>query len=163
MVLVVSNTLELQARNSASPVALAAAARQTKLSDIDPNEGVCRRDRTVERWLRDLTGLPAAAFRWSGGRCQLRREGAIDAGGRWCGQVRIETGGARRAKDDPVVEVYFEQPRLGRPGKAYAFRGEMLVDGELDYTRFPADFEADWVARDPAPNASVPGGRCPRD
>lgn len=163
ILLVVSCPHELQARNEVSPGALATAARHTRLSDIDPNEGMCRRDRTVERWLRDLTGLPAAAFHWSGGRCQLRREGALDAGGHWCGQVRIDARGRRHAKDSPTVEVYFERPRHGRPGKPYAFRGEMLVDDQLDYTRFPGDFEADWAARYPALDSAALPGRCPPD
>lgn len=62
-----------------------------------------------------------------------------------------------------MVEVYFERPQHGRRGEAYAFRGEMLVDGQLDYTRFPADFEADWAAEYPPRTPAARAGRCLRD
>jgi hypothetical protein len=158
-----STTLELEARSDGPHAALATAMRHAKLGDVDPNEGMCLRERTVERWLRDLTGLSASAFHWSGGRCQLQRASAGDAGGRWCGQAVIDLARPLGVKDRPTIEVYFEQPRRGRPSKAYAFRGQMLLDGSLDYTRFPADFEASWSARFPARTSAVAQGRCPRE
>ena len=57
-------------------------------------------------------------------------------------------------KDSPIVEIYFEKPDQGRPGKAYAFRGTMVTrDGGPDYVRFRKDFEAVWEERFPAPPA----------
>ena len=145
------------AQASSLDASLAEAARHTRLADIDFDGATCKRERTVERWLRDLTGRPAAAIRWTGGPCRLRRtENARDSGGQWCGQAMIGLARVQDAKDRPLVEIYFERPRGRRPGKAYAFRGEVRLPDGLEYTRFPTEFEAAWLQRFPtrAPRGS---------
>ena len=51
-------------------------------------------------------------------------------------------------KDDtPIIEIYFEKPNQGRPGKAYAFRAAMETKDGPDYIRFRKDFEGAWNER----------------
>ena len=72
----------------------------------------------------------------------------MDAGGARCGQALLQLKRPLSAKDQPMVEVYFE-PSPGGAAKAYAFRGIVQTrDGE-EYTRFTADFEAAWRMRFP--------------
>lgn len=127
---------------------LAGAARQTVLADIDPSGQQCRSERTVERWLRELTGRDARSIAWSGGRCRLvNKENPLDAGGDWCGQATIRPSRASGAADVATLEIFFESFRRGRPGKAYAFRARMRAADGWDLARFPSDFESQWTSR----------------
>lgn len=138
---------------------LIAAAKATPVRAIDYDDDRCDR-RTVARWLADLTGPRARAITWTAGRCQIVGPG-IDAGSRWCAQARVTLARPKGRSDRPMVEVFFERPKGGLPGHAYAFRGLMLATDGLDMSRFRRDFEYDWTSRfKPAPGAIVD---CPRD
>ena len=141
--------------------ALVAAAKATTLKAIDYDEERCRNQRTVEAWLRELTVGNATAVVWTGGPCALSNDlNPIDSGSSWCAQATIRLKHPKTRNDQPTAEVYFEKPVRGRPGKAYAFRGEMLAaDGE-DYSRFRKEFEYDWVSRFPASKTVT---KCPED
>ena len=136
-----------------------AAAKATPVRAIDYDDDRCD-DRTVARWLADLTRPQSRAITWTAGRCQIVGPG-IDAGSRWCVQAHVVLARTKGASDKPMVEVFFERPKAGRPGPAYAFRGLMRADDGLDMTRFRRDFEYDWTSRfKPAPGAVVD---CPKE
>ena len=126
--------------------ALAAAARNARLTDIDYTREHCPDTRNVEQWLRDAVGDTAARITWRGGACRLANpDNPIDSGSQWCGGATIVP------KADPKhpaeIEVYFEKPVDGKPGKAYAFRAENHdVDG-LDYKRDTRSFEVGYGQR----------------
>jgi hypothetical protein len=127
---------------------LIAAAKAATLKDIDYLEDLCRNDRTVEAWLAELTAGEAARIDWTAGRCELVDPlNGLDGGGPYCAQARIVLAHPRARTDRPEVEIYLEDPRAGRPGSAYAFRG--LID-DAGLLRFRADFEATWLERFPA-------------
>jgi hypothetical protein len=138
--------------------ALVAAAKATPLKLIDYDQDLCRNDRTVAAWLRELTGDEAREIVWTGGPCQLvdSRSG-LDAGGAWCAQATIQLKHPRGRADRPMVEIFFDKPAGGRPGPAYAFRGDIADAGLL---RFRRDFEAAWLERFPATAKVV---ACPDD
>jgi hypothetical protein len=124
---------------------LARAARVARVADIDYVRGECGDERTVEAWLDDAVG-DTARVTWRGGACTLANPGnPIDAGSKWCGGATIVP------KKDPKhvasIEVYFEQPVDGKPGKAYAFRAvNHDLDG-LDYKRDTRSFEIGYGQR----------------
>lgn len=132
-------------KRGVSDAALAAAARSARVADIDYARGECGDGRTVEAWLDDAVG-DTARVSWRGGACTLANpDNPIDAGSNWCG------GAAIVPKKDPKhaasIEVYFEKPVDGKPGKAYAFRAvNHDVDG-LDYKRDTRSFEIGYGQR----------------
>ena len=133
---------------------LIAAAKATPVRAIDYDDDRCD-DRTVSRWLADLTVRDARAVSWTAGRCQIVGPG-IDAGSHWCAQAHVILVRPKGRADEPIVEVFFERPKAGRPGKAYAFRGLMKAADGLDMSRFRRDFEYDWTSRfKPQPGAIV--------
>jgi hypothetical protein len=130
-------------RRSASGVSqqvLAEAAKHTMLSEINYDRELCGDDRSVETWLKDVVGDTAADIRWRGGACELTTDlNPLDAGSAWCGGATIVPKG--HPNEPAEIEVYFEKPVNGKPGKAYAFRAVNYdIDG-LDYKRFFPDFE----------------------
>jgi len=133
--------------------ALAQAARTTPVKAIDYDRERCD-DRTVEQWLTELAGVEARAIRWTGGPCQLVGPG-MDSGSSSCGQATITLAHPKSRDDRPIIEVFFEAPVQGRPGRAYAFRGTMEASDGLDLSRFRQDFEADWTSRFAAPDAAI--------
>ena len=132
---------------------LAQAARSTPVRAVDYDQDRCD-TRTVEQWLKALTGSGARSISWSSGPCQIVGPG-IDAGGRWCAQAAIALAHPKSRKDRPMIEIFFEAPKRGRPGKAYAFRGVMLADDGLDMSRYRKDFEYDWTSRFKAPAKAI--------
>ena len=128
------------AARGVSNAALAEAAKRAMLSEIDYGRELCDGDRDVETWLKDVVGDTAATIQWRGGKCELTNElNPLDAGSDWCGGATIVPKG--HAKEPAAIEIYFEKPVNGKPGKAYAFRGENYdVDG-LDYKRDFPSFE----------------------
>lgn len=138
---------------------LAATARETPLKEIDYGDDRCD-ERTVGQWLTALTAREARSVAWTGGPCEIVGPG-IDSGSRWCAQGLVTLKRPLSPTDRPMVEVFFEQPKAGRPGPAYAFRGAMrAVDGD-DTMRFRKDFEGAWVTRFGAPDGAVVD--CPED
>ncbi|MGA0600490.1 hypothetical protein ACO2Q3_07260 [Caulobacter sp. KR2-114] len=133
--------------------ALAAAARTTPVAAIDYDLKRCD-PRTVEQWLKALVGANARSIAWSGGPCTVVGPG-IDSGSDWCADAVITLAHPKNRSDRPMIEVFFEAPKAGRPGAAYAFRGVMqAADGE-DVSRFRDGFEADWTSRFPAPEGAI--------
>lgn len=133
------------AKRGVSDATLAAAARSARVADVDTVRGECGDARSVEAWLDDAVG-DTARVAWRGGACVLANpDNPIDAGSDWCGGATIVP------KKDPThparIEVYFEKPVDGKPGKAYAFRAENHdVDG-LDYKRDTRSFEIGYGER----------------
>jgi hypothetical protein len=135
--------------------ALIAAAKATPLKLIDYNNDLCRNDRTVATWLKELTAGEARAIVWTGGGCGLVDQNPIDSGSDWCAQATILLKHPKDRDDKPVVEIYFDKPTHGRPSPAYAFRA-ITEGGGLQ--RFRQDFESDWLARFPANAKTI---QCP--
>jgi len=110
------------------------------LSEVNYGRELCDGDRTIESWLKDVVGESAESIQWRGGKCKLTNElNPLDAGSEWCGGAVIVPKG--HPKEPAAIEIYFEKPVAGKPGKAYAFRGENYdVDG-LDYKRDWPSFE----------------------
>ena len=132
---------------------LAEAARRTPVKDIDYGEDRCD-GRAVEQWLTALAGPEARSIAWTGGPCRIVGPG-IDSGSRWCAQATVTLRAPLSRNDRPVVEVFFEAPKDGRPGPAYAFRGAMRAPDGDDTMRFRKDFEGVWVSRFPAAAGAV--------
>ena len=128
------------AARGVSDAALAEAAKRAMLSEIDYGRELCDGDRDIETWLKDVVGETAAKVEWRGGACELTNElNPLDAGSDWCGGATIIPKG--HAKEPAAIEIYFEKPVNGKPGKAYAIRAVNYdVDG-LDYKRDFLDFE----------------------
>lgn len=127
---------------------LVAAAMGTPLRLIDYGMDNCRNDRTVSTWLGELTGSEAKGIRWSGGPCVLvEADSPMDSGSAWCARAEISLAHPRDRQDRPMIEIFFDAPRGGKPGAAYAFRG--LIE-DAGYLRFRQDFEAVWLERFPA-------------
>ena len=120
--------------------ALAEAAKRAMLSEIDYGRELCDADRDVETWLKEVVGDTADKVEWRGGACELTNElNPLDAGSAWCGGATIIPRG--HAKEPAAIEIYFEKPVNGKPGKAYAIRAVNYdIDG-LDYKRDFLDFE----------------------
>jgi len=135
------------------PARLIAAAKSTPVRAIDYDDDRCDR-RTVAQWLADLTGSDARAVTWTAGRCRIVGPG-IDAGAQWCVQATMTPVRPNDRADRPMVEIFFERPSGGRPGRAYAFRGLMQASDGLDMSRFRRDFEFDWTSRFPSARSAV--------
>lgn len=129
------------------------AARATPVRAVDYDQDRCD-GRTVEQWLKALTAANARSISWTAGRCEIVGPG-IDAGSRWCAQASIALARPKSAKDRPMVEVFFEAPVRGRPGKAYAFRGLMQAADGLDMSRRREEFEYDWTSRFPRAKRAI--------
>ena len=143
----------------AANAALVAAAKATPLRLIDYDDNRCRSERTVAQWLKELTGRRARAIVWTGGPCRLSNDlNPIDAGSDWCAQATIVLAHPLRRTDLPMVEIYFDKPRHGRPSPAYAFRA--FMDDDEGQIRFRRDFERAWTARFPEAKAVT---HCPGD
>lgn len=129
-----------QAKRGVPDTVLAAAAKAAMLSEINYDRPLCDEDRSVETWLKDVVGDSAVSIEWRGGACELTNDlNPLDAGSDWCGGATVIPKG--HAKEPAVIEVYFEKPVHGKPGRAYAFRAVNYdVDG-LDYKRDWPSFE----------------------
>ena len=143
-----------QPSKNVSNAALVAAGKQAALKMIDYGENRCDPAMTVEAWLNALVGKQARSITWTGGKCVLvndMRPGIDASSWPYCAQATVALVHPKNPKDAPIIEVYFEKPEHGRPGKAYAFRGEMETrDDGPDYIRFRKDFEAVWNERFPS-------------
>lgn len=136
-----------------APAALIAAAKSVLINQIDYARRDCRDTLNVEAWLRSVVGPSAKSIAWSGGACKLaNKQNPIDAGTDWCAQAEIAP---KQGGDMATVEIYFEKPKQGRPGEAFAFRGIVNTKDGWDYVRDTAAFAADWRATY-APDESNP-------
>jgi hypothetical protein len=142
-----------QPSKTVSGVALVAAGKKAMLKSIDYGEDRCDGDLTVEGWLSALVGKQARSIAWTGGTCVLvndKRPGIDASSWPYCAQATVRLVQPMNRNDTPVIEIYFEKPEGGLPGKAYAFRGSMETRDGPDYIRFRRDFEALWDERFPA-------------
>ena len=141
------------AAQTVPPAALAEAGRTARLEAIDYGEKFCDADLRVEDWLKQLTGKDAKRIVWSGGACQIVGIGpGIDAQSHpWCAHAEIQLSRPRKRDDVPIIEVFLERPRQGKPGPAYAFRGIMMTVDGPDMIRFRRDFASAWRERFPKP------------
>jgi hypothetical protein len=132
--------------------ALADTGRTALLRDIDYGEEHCDGALTVAAWLRALVGREARAITWQGGSCRLINElNPLGRGGNLCAQAFVTLTLPKNRDDTPVIEIYFEKPDRGRPGRPLAFRSVMMTrDDGPDYLRFRRDFEAEWRERFPS-------------
>ena len=130
------------ASRGVSNSALAQAARDATLAQIDDFRNHCGDARRVEDWLKDVVGDTAKSIRWSGGRCQLVNQlNPLDAGTNWCGQAVITP---KSGKDKATIEVFFEKPQHGKPGTPFAFRAIAPTKDGPDYMRETYGFEVNW-------------------
>lgn len=136
-----------------STQALIAQARITPVAAVDYDQERCDQ-RTVEQWLAALTAPYARKIVWTAGPCRIVGPG-IDTGSDWCAQATVILDKPLDRRDRPMIEVFFETPEGGRPGVAYAFRGQMRAADGDDMSRFRKDFEADWTSRFPAPSGAI--------
>jgi len=135
-----------------SNAALATAGKLATLSLIDYGSKYCDGAMTVEAWLKTLVGEQARRIDWTGGKCVLvndMRPGIDASSWPYCAQATVTLVHPKDKDDTPVIEIYFEKPAHGRPGKAYAFRAAMETKDGPDYIRFRKDFEAAWNERFP--------------
>lgn len=129
---------------------LIAAGKQATLRMIDYGRDLCDGDVTVEAWLKALVGKQARGIAWTGGNCVLvndMRPGIDASSWSYCAQATMTLVHPKNREDTPVIEIYFEKPERGRPGKAYAFRAAMDTKDGPDYIRFRKDFEGAWNER----------------
>lgn len=130
------------AERGVSDAALAQAARDARLDQIDDFRNHCGDNRRVEDWLKEVVGDTAKSIRWSGGSCQLvDKSNPLDSGTNWCGQAVTAT---KRGKQDATIEVFFEKPEDGKPGVPFAFRALAETKDGPDYMRETYAFEVNW-------------------
>jgi hypothetical protein len=130
--------------------ALIAAAKAARVASIDNLEVYCDTDDTIETWLTRLTGPLVRTVDWSAGKCELVNNlNPNDAGGNYCVQASLTLKHPKGRADTPEIEIFFEDPKAGRPGEVYAFRGMMNTPDGGDYSRSRKEFEADWRSRFP--------------
>ena len=134
---------------------LAAAGRQTLVSAIDQNDDACDAEETVGAWLKTLTGRDARSIVWTGGACQLTQDsdpGLSVRGWPYCAQARVTLANPWEAGDQPMIEIWFQQPADGQIGAPFAFRGliKATLEGRPELVRDRQSFVADWRARFPA-------------
>jgi hypothetical protein len=138
--------------------ALIAAAKGAPLKLIDGLQVYCDADAPIGGWLKALTVGQARSIAWSAGSCQLANAmNPIDSGGDYCAQATIRLRHPKDRGDRPLVEIYLEDPRHGRPGAVYAFRADFDGSDGPDYLRFRKDFESEWRDRfkdTPAPSCT---------
>jgi hypothetical protein len=139
------------AQQSVSPAAMIAAGKNARLADIDYGEKLCDSDMRVEDWLRQLTGKDAKRIVWVGGKCEIVGIGpGIDAQSHpWCARAEIYPARPLNRNDTPIVEIFLDRPRNGKPGPAYAFRGIVVDKDGPDMVRRRTEFAAGWRERFP--------------
>jgi len=127
---------------AASPADLVRVAKQAKLSDIDQRRKACGDERTVAAWIKAAFAPSSKPAVWSGGRCILTfKERPRDIGTGWCAHAHITPKRGGRAS---TIEIYFEPPKAGKLGKAFAFRSLLRTKHGPDYGRDSVAFETNW-------------------
>jgi hypothetical protein len=142
MLVVMCATAADAAGRGVTDKALAQAARDARLDQIDDRRNACKDKRRVEDWLKTVVGEAAESIRWKGGACTLViPENPMDAGSPWCGRAEIAP---KKGGDNAVIEVFFEKPAHGKPGEPFAFRASMVTKDGPDYMRNTLSFENSW-------------------
>jgi hypothetical protein len=125
-----------------SAKALIRAAKSATISEIDYQRQDCNDRRSVEDWLTEVAGDSAKSVRWHGGKCVLAiPDRPRDAGTKWCAHAVIQPRSGKKAS---VIEIYFEAPKGGKPGAAFAFRAHGDTKDGFDYMRETRSFEIGW-------------------
>jgi len=123
-----------------SSAALIAAAKSAMLSEINYGRELCDADRPVEVWLTEVVGDTAASITWRGGTCKLVSDlNPLDVGSDWCAGATIVPKG--HPKEPAEIEIFFEKPVGGEPGKPYAFRSVDYDGDGPEYGRFFIEFD----------------------
>jgi hypothetical protein len=118
------------------------AAKAATVSAVDDRRKECNDKRTIAQWLKQAVGDAARSVAWSGGACKLVDErNPRDAGTKWCALATIAP---KKGGPSARIEIFFEAPKGGRPGKAFAFRAEVHTNAGPDYMRETSAFEANW-------------------
>ena len=131
------------ATRSLKPADLIKAAKAASASDIDERKKSCDDDRNVEKWLKETVGSSARSIKWSAGRCKLtNKHNPIDAGTDWCARAEIAP---RKCGPPATIEVYFDKPKNGQPGQAFAFHASVRTKEGWDTTREISAFEVNWA------------------
>jgi len=130
------------AAQSVSPAELIKAAKAATISEVDYSRRDCDDGRRIEDWLKQIVGASAKSVRWAGGKCVLTiAERARDAGTKWCAHAVITP---KQGRGKAIIEIYFDEPQHGRPGKPFAFRSSVDTKDGPDYSRETSAFEANW-------------------
>jgi hypothetical protein len=127
---------------------LIAEAKAAPLKLIDALETYCDTDTPIGVWLTQLTAHEVRSIAWTAGKCELVNNlNPLDDGGDYCAQATLRLRRPKSRDDTPVIEIYIDDPKAGKPGPVYAFRAMFdSVDGP-DYIRFRKDFETEWRGR----------------
>jgi hypothetical protein len=129
------------AQRSFAPAELSAAGKRATISEIDYQRADCNDTRTLEAWLKQVTGTSAKSVRWGAGKCVLaRKETPRDAGTQYCAHAVITP---KQGQHTATIEVYFD-PKDGKLGKAFAFRSSVHTKDGPDYSRETSAFEFNW-------------------
>jgi hypothetical protein len=130
------------ASRGVTPSELIKAAKAASVGDIDDAKKSCDDDRSVQEWLSDTVGKSARSIRWSGGACKLVfKDNPRDAGTQWCARADVVP---KKGGPPATIEVTFDRPKGGRPGKPLAFRATVKTKDGWDYMRETSAFEANW-------------------
>ena len=131
-----------------SRAAMLAAAKTAPLKLIDALETYCDSDTPISDWLTQLTAGEVRSIVWSTGACNLTNtQNPLDAGGEYCVDATIRLKHPKAHDDTPLVEIYLDDPKHGRPGPAYAFRDVFLSADGMDYERDRHAFQDEWRER----------------
>jgi hypothetical protein len=97
---------------------LIAAAKAAPLKPLDGSDADCDGDTSIATWLKRLTAAQARSTAWSAGPCELiNANNPLDAGGAYCVQANVTLKHPKDRRDRPVLEIYLEDPKRGRPGR----------------------------------------------
>ncbi len=142
LLLVVLAPNALAASRGATPSDLINAAKAATVSVVDYQRKDCKDDRTIEDWLKEAVGDAARSIKWTGGACKLaNRDNPRDAGTKWCAQATIAPN---KGGPPATIEIYFEAPKGGQPGKLFVFRASVRTKAGWDTMRETLAFENNW-------------------
>ena len=124
---------------------LIAEAQAAPLKLIDALQTYCDTDTPIAVWLTQLTGRETRSVAWTAGKCELVNDlNPLDAGGDYCVQATLRLRRPKSRDDAPVIEIYIDDPKAGKPGPVYAFRAMFHALDGPDYIRFRKDFDTEW-------------------
>jgi len=131
------------ASRRASPAALIAAAQSASISEVDYTRSNCGDNRRIGDWLKHVLDATAKSIIWSAGTCQLVTENNPNDSGASasCAQAMITP---KQGGEPATIEIFFEAPRNGRPGKPFAFRAAVHTKDGWDYMRDTRAFQVNW-------------------
>jgi hypothetical protein len=123
-------------------IALAQAARDARLDQIDAFRKQCGDRRRVADWLKDVVGDSAKSIRWSGGRCRLTNKLTP---ARWRDQ--LVRPGRDHAATRPARRHHrglFRTAHARQAGRPFAFRAIADTKDGPDTVRETFGFAVNW-------------------